>query len=89
MLGHYTPKRPSDFFVRRMAEINRDLNQKEGENIPNPYRIALPSINRIINKTEELIYLMIILTSRNSLLKAWPKADVLAWKMVENRATRR
>ena len=37
MLGHYTPKRPSDFFVRRMAEINRDLNQKEGENIPNQW----------------------------------------------------
>ena len=54
MLGHYTPKRPSDFFVRRMAEINRDLNQKEGENIPNPYRIALPSINRIINKNRRV-----------------------------------
>jgi len=54
MIGTYTPKRPSDFFVRRMAEINRDLNQKEGENIPNPYRVALPSINRIIRKNRRI-----------------------------------
>ena len=50
MLGIYTPKTPSDFFINRMGEINRDLNEKEGTNIPNPYYLALPSILQIINK---------------------------------------
>ena len=50
MLGVYTPKRPSDFFIKRTGEINRDLNRKEGNNIPNPYIKALPSLNRIINR---------------------------------------
>jgi len=50
MLGVYTPKRPSDFFIKRTGEINRDLNKKEGNNIPNPYIKALPSLNRIINR---------------------------------------
>ena len=50
MLGVYTPKRPSDFFVKRTGEINRDLNSKEGNNIPNPYIKALPALNRIINR---------------------------------------
>ena len=43
MLGTYTPKRPSSFFVTRINEINRDLNQKENVNIPNPYLVALPT----------------------------------------------
>ena len=50
MLGVYTPKRPSDFFVKRTGEINRDLNSKEGINVPNPYIKALPALNRIINR---------------------------------------
>ena len=50
MLGVYTPKRPSDFFIERIGEINRDLNKKEGANISNPYIKALPSLNRIINR---------------------------------------
>jgi hypothetical protein len=50
MLGVYTPKRPSKFFIKRTGEINRDLNRKEGNNIPNPYIQALPTINNIINK---------------------------------------
>jgi hypothetical protein len=50
MLGTYTPKTPSDFFINRMGEINRDLNEKERTNIPNPYYLALPSILQIINK---------------------------------------
>ena len=54
MLGTYTPKRPSSFFVERMNEINRDLNQKEGRNIPNPYSVALPSIFDIINKNRRI-----------------------------------
>ena len=50
MLGVYTPKRPSDFFVKRTGEINRDLNKREGNNVPNPYIKALPTLNRIINR---------------------------------------
>ena len=50
MLGVYTPKRPSKFFIKRTGEINRDLNRREGNNIPNPYIQALPTINNIINK---------------------------------------
>jgi len=50
LFGEYTPKRPSDFFITRMNEINNDLNEKEGVNIDNPYYKALPSINNIINK---------------------------------------
>ena len=50
LFGEYTPKRPSDFFVTRMNEINNDLNEKEGVNIDNPYYKALPSINNIIDK---------------------------------------
>ena len=33
LLGTYTPKRPSSFFVTRINEINRDLNEKENVNI--------------------------------------------------------
>ena len=50
MLGVYTPKRPSDFFIERTGEINRDLNRREGNNVPNPYIKALPTLNRIINR---------------------------------------
>jgi len=50
MLGVYTPKRPSDFFIQRTGEINRDLNRKEGAAVPNPYIKALPALNRIINR---------------------------------------
>jgi len=54
MFGTYTPKRPGDFFVTRMSEINNDLNNKEGTNTPNPYFQALPSINEIINKNRRI-----------------------------------
>ena len=54
MLGVYTPKRPSDFFITRMGEINRDLNRKEGTSIPNPYIKALPILNGIINKNRRI-----------------------------------
>ena len=50
MRGVYTPDRPSNFFVKRMAEITRDLNEKEGTNTPNPYLQTLPTITDIINK---------------------------------------
>jgi len=54
MLGVYTPKRPSDFFITRMGEINRDLNRKEGTSVPNPYIKALPILNGIINKNRRI-----------------------------------
>ncbi len=37
-----------------MAEITRDLNQKEGINLPNPYLITLPTITKIINENRNL-----------------------------------
>ena len=52
--GEYTPKRPSEFFVKRIGEINRDLNEKEGINLPNPYAESIPTLNEIINKNRKL-----------------------------------
>ena len=46
--GVYTPKEPSDFFIDRMRKINRDLNEKEGLDTPNPFTIARPFIRKII-----------------------------------------
>ena len=54
MFGVYTPKEPSNFFINRMGEINRELNKKEGVSIPDPYFKALPSINKIINNNRRL-----------------------------------
>ena len=54
ILGVYTPKKPSEFFVTRMGEINRDLNQKEGRSVPNPFYLALSSLNNIINKNRRI-----------------------------------
>ena len=48
MRGKFTPTRPSDFFIKRLAEINRDLNKKEGVQIRNPYLEALPELNKIV-----------------------------------------
>ena len=48
MKGKFTPTRPSDFFIKRLSEINRDLNQKEGVQVPNPYLEALPELNKIL-----------------------------------------
>lgn len=50
MRGDYLPDRPSEFFIERMNKITRDLNEKEGVSLPNPYYQALPKINQIINK---------------------------------------
>jgi hypothetical protein len=52
--GTYTPTRPSEFFINRISEINRDLNNKEKIDISNPYFIALPKINEFINKNRRL-----------------------------------
>ena len=46
--GVYTPKEPSDFFVDRIRKINRDLNEKEGVDTPNPFTIARPFLRKII-----------------------------------------
>jgi len=48
MRGKYTPSRPNDFFIKRIAEINRDLNKKEGVNLRNPYLEAMSDLNNII-----------------------------------------
>ena len=47
--GVFTPARPNKFFVNRVSEINRDLNSKEGVDVPNPYFQALPELNELIN----------------------------------------
>jgi len=52
--GTYTPTRPSEFFINRTSEINRELNNKEKIDVPNPYFIALPKINEFINKNRRL-----------------------------------
>ena len=54
MLGVYTPKTPSDFFVKKLSEINRDLNEKEGLDLPNPYFTAFPELLKIINQNRRL-----------------------------------
>jgi hypothetical protein len=52
--GVYTPEKPSDFFIDRISRINRDLNNKEGVEKPNPYFEALPKINEIINRNRRV-----------------------------------
>ena len=52
--GVYTPKKPSSFFITRMAEINRDLNQTQGVDIPNPYYQALPTLIEIMNQNRKI-----------------------------------
>ena len=54
ILGIYNPKKPSDFFKKRIAEITRDLNQKEGVYLPNPYTEAIQDLNEIINSNRRL-----------------------------------
>ena len=54
MLGVYTPKNPSNFFIDRVGDINRDLNQKEGISVPNPYYKALPFLNKVINNNRRI-----------------------------------
>ena len=54
MRGTYTPAKPTDFFINRINEITRDLNQKEGVVLPNPYFEALPTINKIINTNRNI-----------------------------------
>ena len=52
--GVFTPERPGRFFVSKISEITRDLNEKEGVNIPNPYFEALPNIDELINDNRRI-----------------------------------
>ena len=52
--GRYTPEYPSDFFVDRIGEINREVNKAEGVNLPNPFPKALPYLRKIINTNRRL-----------------------------------
>ena len=52
--GVYTPNKPNKFFINRMNEITRDLNEKEEVSLPNPYFEALPTINDIINENRKI-----------------------------------
>jgi hypothetical protein len=54
MQGKFTPRRPSEFFQKRVNEINRDLNKKEGINLPNPYIKSISKINEIINNNRRV-----------------------------------
>ena len=54
MQGKFTPSRPNSFFVKRMSEITRDLNEKEGVNLPNPYFESIPAINDIISENRNI-----------------------------------
>ena len=52
--GVFTPSRPNNFFVNKVSEINRDLNKKEGVDLPNPYFKALPEVNDLINSNRRI-----------------------------------
>ena len=52
--GVFTPDRPGNFFIRRINEINNDLNEKEGVDLPNPYYESLPEINDLINNNRRI-----------------------------------
>ena len=47
MRGQYNPKKPSDFFTSRIAQINNNLNIETNEDVPNPYIEARPFLNEI------------------------------------------
>jgi len=52
--GVFTPSRPNQFFINRISKINRDLNSKEGVDLPNPYFEALPEVNQLINSNRRI-----------------------------------
>ena len=54
MKGQYLPDTPNKFFTDKMKEINNTLNKQEGNFLPNPYSVASPVINSIINKNKKL-----------------------------------
>jgi len=52
--GIYTPDVPSKFFEERISKINRDLNKKEGVDVPNPYYQARPLILQTMRNNRRL-----------------------------------
>ena len=54
MRGVYTPNRPTKFFIKRINEITRNLNEKEKVRLPNPYFEALPTITEIVNQNRNI-----------------------------------
>ena len=52
--GVFTPDRPNKFFISKISQITRDLNEKEKVNISNPYFEALPNVNNLINKNRRI-----------------------------------
>ena len=52
--GVFTPKKPNDFNIKRLSEINRELNEKEGVNIPNPFYEVIPEITSFINSNRRI-----------------------------------
>jgi len=54
MRGKYLPDEPNKFFIEKMQEINKNLNQKENVDLPNPYNLARPIINSMASKNRNL-----------------------------------
>jgi hypothetical protein len=52
--GVFTPKRPNDFNIKKISEINRELNKKEGIDLPNPFYEVIPEITSFINKNRRI-----------------------------------
>ena len=54
MRGKYLPDEPNKFFIDKMQQITRDLNQKENVFLPNPYNLARPVLNSMASKNKGL-----------------------------------
>jgi len=54
MRGKYLPDEPNKFFIEKMQEITKNLNQKENVSLPNPYNLARPIINSMASKNKNL-----------------------------------
>jgi len=54
MRGKYLPDEPNNFFIDKMQQITKDLNQKENVSLPNPYNLARPVLNSMASKNRGL-----------------------------------
>jgi hypothetical protein len=54
MRGKYLPDEPNKFFIDKMQQITKDLNQKENVSFPNPYNLARPVLNSMASKNRGL-----------------------------------
>jgi hypothetical protein len=54
MRGKYLPDEPNNFFIDKMQQITKDLNQKENVSLPNPYNLARPILNSMVSKNRGL-----------------------------------